>query len=358
MPYLCCRSPIQKLWACLLLHSSVPSSHSMSNYTIDTHSFDTYYYTALLQTFGTCQRTHRHSSSYSASILLVLLFNTTYLLHTRIRASRGWLISATCAMGLFAALQLGLQIATTVLFWRFFYLGVQGDGARASSVLSQGDVLDVVGDYLLVANNIVTDGLFIHRCYVLWGRNIKVVIVPALSLVVTAVMGSVGASEPDEIGRADQNEFRLAFGMIVLTNLTLMGLTAGRVWWIRRDVVTILEPSVTRTYDTVIAMILESGAIYCISIVLYLISVVRLNKQDSLPAISVFRAAIPQIMNIAPVLILVRVGSGCSIGDGTSSSGVLESSCWRDDPHHSLVMRPANIRHLGEGSSALEGLGR
>jgi hypothetical protein len=41
---------------------------------------------------------------------------------------------------------------------------------------------------------------------------------------------------------------------------------------------------------------LESGAIYCISIILYLISVVRLNKPDSLPAISVFRAAIPQIM--------------------------------------------------------------
>jgi hypothetical protein len=41
---------------------------------------------------------------------------------------------------------------------------------------------------------------------------------------------------------------------------------------------------------------LESGAIYCISILLYLISVVRLNQQDSLLAISVFRGAIPQIM--------------------------------------------------------------
>ncbi|KAJ7315691.1 hypothetical protein DFH08DRAFT_1039371 [Mycena albidolilacea] len=305
----------------------------MSNYTIDPHSFGTYYYTALLPTFATC------TQLLLFGILLALLFNTTYLLHTKIPASRGWLVAATCAMGLFAALHLALQIATTVLSWRFFYLGVQGDAARALSVLNRGAVLDVVDDYLLVANNIVTDGLFIHRCYVIWGRNIKVIIVPALSLVVTAVMGSVGASHPNDIGRSNHYEFGLVFGMNILTNLTLMALTAGRIWWIRRDIVTVLEPSVTRTYDTVIAIILESGAIYCISIILYLVAVLRLNKQDSLPAIRVLRAAIPQIMNIAPILILVRVGSGRSVGDEASSSGVLESARWTFDPQHSLVMR-------------------
>jgi hypothetical protein len=55
-------------------------------------------------------------------------------------------------MGLFAALHLALQIAFTVLSWRFFYLEVQGSAARASSVLSRRDVLDVVDDCLLVAN--------------------------------------------------------------------------------------------------------------------------------------------------------------------------------------------------------------
>ncbi|KAJ7779694.1 hypothetical protein B0H16DRAFT_1499611 [Mycena metata] len=290
----------------------------MSNYTIDAHSFDANYYTALLPTFGTC------TQLLLFGILLVLLFNTTYLLHTRIRASRGWLVAATCAMGLFAALHLALQIAIAVLSWRSFYLGVQGDAVGASSVLGQGNVLDVVADYLLVANNILTDGLFIHRCYVIWGRNIKVVIIPALSLVATTVIGSVGAPQHDEIGGRDQKDYRLAFVMIVLTNLTLMTLTAGRIWSIRRDVVTVLGPSVTRTYDTVIAMILESGAIYCISIILYLIAVWYLNKQDSFPATTVFRAVLPQIMNIAPILIIVRVGSWPG-GDETSSSGVLDS---------------------------------
>ncbi|KAJ7798028.1 hypothetical protein B0H14DRAFT_3492974 [Mycena olivaceomarginata] len=282
----------------------------MSNYTIEAHLFATYYDTALLSTFGTCTQLLLFGS------LLVLLFNTTYLLHTRIRASRDWLVAVTCAMGLFAAVHLALQIAITVLSWRSFYLGVQGDAARASSMLSRGDVLDIVGDCLLVANNILADGLFLHRCYVIWGRNIKVVIVPALSLVVTAVMGSGSASKPDEIGDSNRHDFRLTFGMIILNahdaDRYIFVVPSGGIWWIRRDVVSALEPCITRVYGTVIAMILESGAIYCISIILYLISVVRLNKPDSLPAISVFRAAIPQIMNIAPILILVRVGSGSS----------------------------------------------
>jgi hypothetical protein len=90
-------------------------------------------------------------------------------------------------------------------------------------------------------------------------------------------MGFVGAFRPDDPSRSDDTYYRLAFGMTILTNLMLMALTgtfsllachvslpttlislaAGRIWWIRRDVVAVIEPSVTRTYDTVIAMMYD-----------------------------------------------------------------------------------------------------
>jgi hypothetical protein len=38
-------------------------------------------------------------------------------------------------------------------------------------------------------------------------------------------MGSVGAPQSDEIGRGDKLDYRLAFGMMVLTNVMLMALT-------------------------------------------------------------------------------------------------------------------------------------
>ncbi|KAJ6548401.1 hypothetical protein B0H19DRAFT_1160972 [Mycena capillaripes] len=180
----------------------------MSNHTINAHSFEACYYTALLPTFATC------TQLLFFGILLVLLLNSTYLLHTGIRASRGWLVAATCAMGLFAALHLAVQLAITVLSWQYFYLGVQGDAARALSVLSRGAILDVVNDSLFVANNIVTDGLFILRCYVIWGRNIKAVIVPALFLVAGIVTGSVGTPQHGEKGHSNDSDYGLAFGII------------------------------------------------------------------------------------------------------------------------------------------------
>jgi hypothetical protein len=49
--------------------------------------------------------------------------------------------------------------------------------------------------------------------------------VAAVTTNALAVIGFVGASQPDDINRSDHNDFRLAFGMIILTNLTLMALT-------------------------------------------------------------------------------------------------------------------------------------
>jgi hypothetical protein len=37
-------------------------------------------------------------------------------------------------------------------------------------------------------------------------------------------------------------------------------LAAGRIWWVQRDVVSALEPSITRTYDTVIAMMYDEAS--------------------------------------------------------------------------------------------------
>jgi hypothetical protein len=88
-----------------------------------------------------------------------------------------------------------------------------------------------------------------------------------------AVIGFVGASQPDDINRSDHNDFHPdepdAHGadqyifnsrcaMFSLSTL-FISLSAGRIWWIRRDVVTILEPSVTRTYNTVIAMMYDDA---------------------------------------------------------------------------------------------------
>jgi hypothetical protein len=94
-------------------------------------------------------------------------------------------------------------------------------------------------------------------------------------------MGSGSASKPDEIGDSNRHDFRLTFGMIILNahdadryifvvpcffpSAVFISLAAGRIWWIRRDVVSALEPCITRVYGTVIAMMYDEASYLCMT---------------------------------------------------------------------------------------------
>ncbi|KAJ7480279.1 hypothetical protein B0H11DRAFT_1916020 [Mycena galericulata] len=104
--------------------------------------------------------------------------------------------------------------------------------------------------------------------------------------------------------------------MSILTNIILIALTAGRIWWIRRDARVLSESASIRIYNTVITIILESGAIYCFSVLIFVIFV---SSVDNKMMLSVLRAAMPQIVNIAPALIIVRVGLGRAFEDTADS---------------------------------------
>ncbi|KAJ6594743.1 hypothetical protein B0H19DRAFT_1096610 [Mycena capillaripes] len=103
--------------------------------------------------------------------------------------------------------------------------------------------------------------------------------------------------------------------MVLLTNVVLTVLAAGRIWWMRRDACIVLESAHVRKYNAAIAIILESGAIYCLAIIIYLIAVSVATSNNSLVS-AIVGAAMPQIMNIVPTLIIVRTGPRRS-GDTT-----------------------------------------
>jgi len=98
--------------------------------------------------------------------------------------------------------------------------------------------------------------------------------------------------------------------MSVATNLTLTILTAGRIWWAGRQVSRTLRTSCDKDYNTAAAMCLESGAIYSFFVVAFIIT-------GSIPATpssgigvvnNLLAGAMPQAVNIVPIVILVRVG--------------------------------------------------
>ncbi|KAJ7744112.1 hypothetical protein B0H16DRAFT_1889704 [Mycena metata] len=114
-------------------------------------------------------------------------------------------------------------------------------------------------------------------------------------------------------------DFRAAYGLGAFTNLVLTVLTAGRIWWIRRDAFRVLpDKSTVSRYNTVMAMVLESGALYLIlaicAVATYPPGSGLLVEGVSIHGIGSSYIALKGItthaVNIIPTMIVVRVGLG------------------------------------------------
>jgi len=165
---------------------------------------------------------------------------------------------------------------------------------------------------LYVTSNLIADGIFVYRCYGVWGRRKRIIAVPITLLVATGGLGYASVIACGMEGFAEflflNWLFPMAVVFSVLTNVLLMALTAGRIWWMARGARTIEGPDVIKHSRMVIAMILESGALYVTPGLLYLV----LLKSET-PATMVIFAALAQIVGIAPTIIVVRVGLGNSV---------------------------------------------
>ncbi|KAJ6477036.1 hypothetical protein C8R45DRAFT_369140 [Mycena sanguinolenta] len=146
--------------------------------------------------------------------------------------------------------------------------------------------------------NIIADALVIYRCYIVWDRNIYVIILPLLMLAVTSVFG-VDIKLP-------ANPY---FSLSLATNVLVTALTAGRIWWICRQcrLYSKFTTAQQRRCMSAIGIMVESGALYSATVLAYLIL-------GAIPKVSIVQEPVyemmAQIMGIAPTLIIVRVGLG------------------------------------------------
>ncbi|KAJ7675914.1 hypothetical protein DFH06DRAFT_1292117 [Mycena polygramma] len=204
-----------------------------------------------------------------------------------------------------------------------------GVSTRAVYVLVHGSVDDSVRlariykalilaeDIILAYNNLVTDLLFLYRCYVIWGSRKRIILLPGVLILATVVVGCLTGLEFSRLIKI--NSFfgpKLPFVIAGITNLVLTCLTAGRIWYIRREVQIIGGwRGFRKRYATASAIILESGILYSVFVIIYIVSS-SINTDNSSQSGTVFQGvawAVVQLgVNLVPTLILVRVGLGRS----------------------------------------------
>ncbi|KAF5346012.1 hypothetical protein D9758_013880 [Tetrapyrgos nigripes] len=175
-------------------------------------------------------------------------------------------------------------------------------------------VLNAVILMIYVIANVIADLLLIYRLYAIWDMKRSVIYFPCTVTIVNSLFALAALSYwltlPGKMMSLESSSLRIIatvyLSMNALINVLVTGLIAGRIWWIARQAHQILGIKTRQRYRTVIAIVLESGIFYPISLIVCSVSLFVL-----LPA--TLHPLLIQIVGIVPTLIIVRAGLGIAI---------------------------------------------
>ncbi|CAE6512018.1 unnamed protein product [Rhizoctonia solani] len=182
-------------------------------------------------------------------------------------------------------------------------------GGPDAYFMNLGHWLNVAADGVYATMILVGDSVVIHRCFLIWGNRVRVIIIPVILVLCTAASGYVavwlftklpphGTALEGLLAKCATTTFLLS----LVTNILTTGLISYRIIATARKVSASVD---IRPYMGGLTVIVESAAIYTTALVIYLIIYVsRTNAQYIL-----FCALCP-IIGIVPTLIIVRVGLG------------------------------------------------
>ncbi|TBU39965.1 hypothetical protein BD309DRAFT_968480 [Dichomitus squalens] len=177
--------------------------------------------------------------------------------------------------------------------------------------------LSVLKDTAYVINIYLADSLLIYRVWVVWGGAILVVIIPCLlwcGTVSTGIGLLWACSRPTAslVESSIINWQTSFYSCTVSHNIVCTIFIAGRLWYHHRKTRN-LRTSAAWSYSSIIAVVIESAALYSLAGIIYIPLVVRM-----LPAQFAVTAVIGSITSIAPNLIILRMALGTAVSVETA----------------------------------------
>ncbi|GJE85447.1 hypothetical protein PsYK624_015260 [Phanerochaete sordida] len=189
-------------------------------------------------------------------------------------------------------------------------------------------VADFLGDLILI-----------YRCYIIWGRNYYITIIPLLTassgLICAAVVGHFVWGTTGSTAMPSIVPLALAsFILPLCTNVMVTGLIIGRIWWMSKDTA-LYELPTRSTTRAAISVMIESGALYFI---VQLIFVVIFGINHPAEVIMILIAT--QTYGIASTLILIHVGLGLSWEQTVQLSTLSWAPASRGPTHTLSIVTP------------------
>ncbi|KAI3608467.1 hypothetical protein WG66_000915 [Moniliophthora roreri] len=175
-------------------------------------------------------------------------------------------------------------------------------------------------DNYKTASAITAEAMLIHRCYLIWDSRERVALPLVVASVLTNIIGVVNVililvDINSESSNLDFYNVGKAVGVVygttsVIVNSVLTLLTAGRIWWIHRQVRAHGVHTSDKLMHSVSRIILESGLLYPAMSMINLITFYTATIDD-LPLD--FGPLVTLSAGIAPTLIMVRARLGKSV---------------------------------------------
>ncbi|KAJ6535139.1 hypothetical protein B0H19DRAFT_1271785 [Mycena capillaripes] len=230
-------------------------------------------------------------------IYICLFMLAIYTLSRRKIPGGKLLIGFSCVMAVLGTIQTAANLAITTIDARVIGQILRDPSLNGHISLSTLTVLGTVLSVTSTINNAITDSLFLYRCYVIWGFQRKILILPILLMLSTSVVAVVRNAQYDE--KLDR-----------ILDIKIQQV-AGRILWIRRAARHVgLDNTFRKRYNTAIAMVIESGAIYTFSVIF-----LAITADLSLEIFTIGSAVAPQLLNIIPTSTLVYVGLSNAVYD-------------------------------------------
>ncbi|KAK0439479.1 uncharacterized protein EV420DRAFT_1733679 [Desarmillaria tabescens] len=167
----------------------------------------------------------------------------------------------------------------------------------------------MIGDIAAGINILVADCVIIWRCWIIWERNWRIIVLPCICTLCGMTFGILGVLQklaPSNSSQKNLSKEDWVMAYYVMSLPTTAMCTALIVYRLTKVSKTRNSPHFTpNPYHHVIEMVIESSGLYVVVLAIFIVFEATNNPYGRYPA-----AVLQSVIGVTPALILLRVVSG------------------------------------------------
>ncbi|TFK53450.1 hypothetical protein OE88DRAFT_1733372 [Heliocybe sulcata] len=269
-----------------------------------------------------------------------------------------WLLGSTCILFLASTIHFAFGFNNVISA----FINRRNEAGGPAVIVEEPD-FDLRIDVMFSVNNFLGDAVLTWRCWLVWQKDYRIVLLPAVMLLVYAASAIVGLYNLSQVVNGG-NQFSpsvdgfgtASFALSLALNFIVTSLIAGRIYYLAKQHREGLPDRHAKQYMNITIIMIESGALFALVQVAFVILWAIHSDAHWIGA-----NPASQIYCIVPTLIIVRVGLGVSTEQTTQGTRPMSTMRFGSRANATNTMDMAmerqerTINSISEGSTFYTG---